>query len=148
LLIVIDEAQRLKPKLAHELNLLMNISIKNKKPINTLLLIRDKERKNPSEKNPNIYNIKILSHHHLEPLSQEDTSWLIKHRLKVSGTDKLIFTKEAMLEIYKFSRGNPRLTNSICDRTLLTGYAAGSIMISKSIVSECAKELKISKFAA
>ena len=147
LLIVIDEAQNLNLEPVRELNRLMSIKIYGRKPVNVLFLVQRKKKKSPPPINQNSCNTKVIAHHHMQPLSPEDTSGLIKHRLKVAGTDMQIFSEEAMHEIFKFSAGNPRLINLICDRALLTGYVAGTTMISNSIVSECANELKISKLA-
>ena len=145
LLIVIDESQGLKPELARELDQLMNIDINGERPVNTLLLIQGKEPKPFSEMNLSIDNKRVIGHHHVVPLSQEDTHQLIRHRLKVSGADKEIYTAEAVHEIFKFSAGYPRLINLICDRTLLTGYITGVTTIDPSIVSKCANELQMFK---
>jgi len=40
-----------------------------------------------------------------------------------------------------FSKGYPRLINSICDHSLLTGYVKGVHEIDAKIVKECSKEL-------
>ena len=145
LLIVIDETQGMKPELARELDQLMNIDINGEKLVNTLLLIQSKEPHNPSEANPGIDSQRVIGHHHVEPLTQENTYRLIQHRLRVSGADKQIYLPEAVHEIFKFSAGYPRLINLICDRTLLTGYVAGKKMIDHSIVSKCASELQLFK---
>ena len=147
LLIIIEEAQNLKLELVRVLNRLMSIKIYGRKPVNLLFLVQRKKKKSPPPINQNSCNTKVIAHHHMQPLSPEDTSGLIKHRLKVAGTDMQIFSAEAIHEIFTFSAGNPRLINLICDRALLTGYVVGTTMISNSIVSECANELKISKLA-
>jgi type II secretory pathway predicted ATPase ExeA len=143
LLIVIDEAQNLRPELVLEVNRLMNIVMYGKRPVSSLFLIQRKKKKSHTSKNQNDDNKRVVVHHHMEALSPEDTCQFINHRLKVAGADTPIFTPEALQEIFKFSAGNPRLINLMCDRALLTAYAAGTATISNSIVLECARELGI-----
>jgi general secretion pathway protein A len=145
LLIVIDEAQNLKPELVRELNRLMNIRVCGKRPVSSLFLIQRKKKRLPSSKNQNDDNKRVIVHHHMEALSPEDTCRFINHRLKVAGAETPIFTPEALHAIFKFSAGYPRLINLMCDRALLTAYAAAAATISNSIVSECARELEISR---
>ena len=145
LLIVIDESQGLKPDLAQELDQLMNIDINGEKLVNTLLLIQGKELQNFSEIDLSIDYNKVIGHHHVEPLSQEDTHQLIRHRLKAAGTVNEIYTTDAVHEIFRFSAGYPRLINLICDRTLLTGYVSSATTIDAQIVLKCANELQMFK---
>jgi general secretion pathway protein A len=143
LLIVIDEAQNLRPELVCELNRLMNIRVYGKRPVSSLFIIQRKKKKGHPSKNQNDAHNRVIVHHHMEALSPEDTCQFINHRLKVAGADTPIFTPEALHEIFKFSAGYPRLINLMCDRALLTAFAAGTATISNSIVSECARELEI-----
>jgi general secretion pathway protein A len=144
LLIVIDEAQNLKPELVHELNCLMNLRVQGKRPVSSLFLIQRKEKNRPGPKNQNGDNKRRIVHHHMKVLSPEDTCRFINHRLKVAGAESPIFTEEALHAVYNFSAGYPRLINLICDRALLTAYAAGVATINNAIVSECGQELEIS----
>ena len=98
----------------------------------------------------NLYSFqkRIIGHHHVKSLSQEDTCRLIEHRLKVSGAARRIFTPQAMEEIFKFSGGCPRLITLIGDHALLSGYAAEKVVIDDSIVSQCAAELRISNLVS
>jgi general secretion pathway protein A len=148
LLIVIDESQSLNPDLISELGRLVDIRINRKTYINILFLMRVKQSGRLLESNPISFRKKIIGHHHIKPLSQEDTCRLIAHRLKVSGAPRQIFTRQAMHEAYVFSNGYPRLINLICDRALLTGYAVGPTVIDHSIVSKCADELRVSNPAS
>jgi tetratricopeptide repeat protein len=73
-------------------------------------------------------------------LSENETLAYIKHRLKVAGTEKNIFTQNAVQEIYHFSKGYPRLINTICDHALLTGYARDFKKITPDVIQECAQQ--------
>jgi general secretion pathway protein A len=76
-------------------------------------------------------------------LTKNETQQYIQHRLKIAGSEKEIFTREASREIYSFSLGYPFMINVICDRALLTGYVDGLNLIDKNVVTECAQELSL-----
>jgi type II secretory pathway predicted ATPase ExeA len=58
----------------------------------------------------------------LKAFSEEDTVDYIKHRLRIAGCNKDIFSAEAVRLIYQYSNGLPRLVNTVCDNALLEGY--------------------------
>jgi len=86
---------------------------------------------------------RIAVRYQVEPLSQEETTQYILHRLKVAGGTKKVFTTPAMKEVFAFTGGNPRLTNIICDHALLSGYAAERKVIDADIIQECANEIRL-----
>jgi outer membrane protein OmpA-like peptidoglycan-associated protein len=76
-------------------------------------------------------------------LTQKETTLYIQHRLKIAGTNKEIFSPNAIKEIYNFSCGYPRMINIICNHSLLTGYSKGLKSINEFVIRECAAELSI-----
>jgi type II secretory pathway predicted ATPase ExeA len=141
-ILIIDEAQRLNQKLIEQIRLLSNIERKDAKLINIFFvgqnelirLIRDKKNKALCQR--------VAVHHAIKPLTELETQKYILHRLGVAGSKNGIFSHEAVREIYSFSKGYPRLINTICDRALLTGYVSETKRINKAIVKHCTDELK------
>jgi general secretion pathway protein A len=76
-------------------------------------------------------------------LSKNDTGEYIRHRLKIAGAEKNIFKADTLPAVMSFSKGYPRLINSICDHALLTGYVKGVRQIDAKIIRECSKELRL-----
>jgi type II secretory pathway predicted ATPase ExeA len=58
----------------------------------------------------------------LKAFSEHDTNDYIKHRLRVAGCNKEIFSEEIVGLIYQYTNGIPRLINTVCDNALLEGY--------------------------
>lgn len=142
-LLIIDEAQRLKPQILEQIRLLATIEIRDLKLFSITLvghndlhqcLMAAKKRGLPP---------RDTIHCHVEPLTETETHDYINHRLQVAGSQKEIFCPEAISEIFSFSKGCPRLINTICDRTLLTGYALGRSQIDCEIVQTCADDLAL-----
>jgi hypothetical protein len=139
--LIIDEAQRLNPQLLEQIRLLSNIEKRGVKLLSIFLVGQDELQENLLEEKNRALRQRIAVHYHIEPLTEAETLGYINHRLQVAGPQKEIFNPEAISEIFQFSKGCPRLINTICDRALLTGYAAGISQIDRKIVQKCADEL-------
>jgi general secretion pathway protein A len=142
-LLIIDEAQRLNHDLLEQIRLLSNIEMDNRKLINIFFVGQTEFNRILMEDRNKAVRQRISVSYQLEPLTETETVQYIKHRLKIAGSSRDIFTAEAYREVYAFSRGYPRLINIICDHALLTGYAAGQKMIDADVIRECKKELDI-----
>lgn len=77
----------------------------------------------------------------LKPFSEDDTKDYIIHRLHVAGLDDEIFIDGAYAEIYRYSKGVPRLINTICDNALLSGFLFKAKNIDGSIIRAVAVDL-------
>ena len=142
-LLVIDEAQRLNSELLGQIRALSNIEMANKKLINIFFVGQSEFVNMLREERNEAVRKRITVSYHLDPLTEGETEQYIKHRLNVAGANGMIFTHEAICEIYSFTCGYPRLINIICDHALLTGYSKESSMIDVGIIIECEKDLHI-----
>jgi type II secretory pathway predicted ATPase ExeA len=77
----------------------------------------------------------------LKSFTEEDAHDYILHRLKVAGCTKTIFSENAINAVYCYSKGRPRLINTICDNCLLEGFLIKAETIDKSIVKTAAFDL-------
>jgi general secretion pathway protein A len=143
-LLIIDEAQRLKSDLLDEIRVLSNIEFENKKLINIFFVGQRELKEMLLEERNRPLKQRITNNYHLMPLTEIETSDFILHRLKIAGATQNIFMKEAIREIHNFSQGVPRLINIICDHSLLTGYSKSITMIDIDVIKECGEELQIS----
>ncbi len=143
-LLIIDEAQRLKSALLDEIRVLSNIEFETRKLINIFFVGQRELKEMLLEERNWPLKQRITYNYHLLPLVEQETAAFIEHRLKVAGATKKIFSKEAIREIHNFSKGVPRLINIICDHSLMTGYSNTLTVIDVDIINECAEELQIS----
>lgn len=143
LLLIIDEAQRLNHDLLEEIRHLSTIETQNTKLL-TIILAGQNELNAILRQDINrAVRQRISLNYHLKPLSKNDTREYIRHRLNIAGTEKKIFKADSLPAVMSFSRGYPRLINSICDHAMLTGYVKGVQQIDANIIRECAKELRL-----
>lgn len=143
-LLIIDESQRLKQDILEEIRLLSNIEIEGNKLINIFFVGQNEFNEILLKEENKAIKQRITVCYNIPPLSSKEIAKYIEYRLAVAGANKRIFEKDAIEEIYSFSKGYPRLINIICDRALLTGFVNGAQLINRKIIRECAEELDFS----
>ena len=77
----------------------------------------------------------------------ESTVSYIRHRLKVAGGERELFTPEALSLIHAYSRGIPRLINVICDNSLFESFLVKKEIADAEIVESVATDLGLEKVA-
>jgi len=140
--LIIDEAQNLKPQSLEQIRMLTNLETAKDKLLQ-IILVGQPELNQKLE----LYNLRqlkqrIMVKYHITPLEKEDIKNYVEHRLATAGAQgRIKFTDEAFQAISDFSSGIPRLINILCDRSLLAGFVAESSIIDTNIVNKCLEEL-------
>ncbi len=140
-LLVIDEAHRLSQDLLEEIRLLSNAEQAGKRLINIFFIGQNELKQSLLLPECRALRQRVTLFYDIQPLSEDEMVQYIGHRLRIAGSQAQLFTADAIHEIYRSSRGYPRLINIICDHALLTGYVHGLKTISPEVVTECAQEI-------
>jgi type II secretory pathway predicted ATPase ExeA/tetratricopeptide (TPR) repeat protein len=140
-LLILDEAHRFSRGLLEQFRLLSNIELPERKLINMFLVGQNEFNRTLASPDCRALRQRITLTHNIQPLSEEETLQYIRYRLKVAGTEDEIFGRKAVAEVYRFSKGYPRLINILCDHALLTGYVKQVKKITPVIIQECSQEL-------
>jgi len=144
-ILIVDEAQGLRPELLEEIRLLSNLETSRSKLLQIVLLGQPELDKTLSQPDFRQLRQRINLRYHLPPLSEKETKEYIGKRLGIAGARAPIFTEEAMKQVYLKSRGIPRLINILCDNALLNGYALDQKRVDARSVREVAKDLSLRK---
>jgi type II secretory pathway predicted ATPase ExeA len=72
----------------------------------------------------------------LQPLSAEEATAYITHRLAVAGRQRPVFTQEAIDLIFQNTGGIPRRINRLCDMALLSGCVRRLPLLDRASVQE------------
>ena len=144
-ILIVDEAQGLKPELLEEIRLLSNLETSRSKLLQIVLLGQPELDKTLSQPGFRQLRQRINLRYHLPPLSERETEEYIGKRLRIAGAKEPIFTEKAIKQIYSKSGGIPRLINILCDNALLNGYALDQKMVGEKSVKEVAKDLCLKK---
>jgi general secretion pathway protein A len=141
--IIIDEAHDLDDELLEEVRLLLNLETAKEKLLQLVLSgqIELWERL----KNYNLRQLRqrIVLQYQIKPLNENDTREYIDTRIKFAGGTNNMFEEKALKNIYRYSRGVPRLINVICTHALISGYALGQNSIGPKIIKEVAKDFEL-----
>ena len=122
--VLIDEAQALTNKALEELRMLLNVEVDRVKLLQIVLagqpLLEDKLRL------PQLAQLRqrMMCHFQLLPFTPDETAGYIVRRLAWAGSmDAGLFPPETIREVFKYSKGIPRVINLICEHGLLSCFA-------------------------
>ncbi len=142
--LIIDEAQNLKPSVLEEIRMLSNLETETEKLIQIILMGQPELKQKLSLNTLEQLRQRVAVYFHLSPLNLEETQEYIRYRLKVaSGTNREYFSAGALMAIHEFSKGVPRIINQLCDNALLTGYVTEIQMIDETVIKEVINESPI-----
>ena len=142
--LIIDEAQNLRPSQMEEIRLLSNLET-DKEKLLQIALIGQPELKQKLRLDSLVQlQQRVVVQYHMRPLVRRELSDYIDYRLVTAGAaqGRIDFSSEAQDLIYSFTMGTPRLINVICDRCLLAGFVAQANTIDLAIVQKSIKELR------
>lgn len=144
--LIVDEAQLLSWELLEEIRLLTNLETSQQKLLQIVLVGQPElDQKLDS---PHLRQLKqrVGLRCRLEPLSLEELRGYIHRRLELAGANShgaTIFADGAIESVHRFSRGIPRLINTLCENALVSGYARQSSQVTPEIIQEVATDFRL-----
>ncbi|MCG7954234.1 MAG: AAA family ATPase [Candidatus Thiodiazotropha endolucinida] len=140
--VIIDEAQNLSFESLEQIRLLTNLETSSEKLLQIILVGQPELRSLLNRPELRQLAQRVTARYHLTPLSRSETRAYILHRLKVAGLERPLFTDGAIRRVYKLSGGIPRLINILCSRGMLAAYGKRKGQVSRSMLSQVARELR------
>ena len=143
-LLIIDEAQNLPRQVLEQIRILSNLETDKEKLLQIVLvgqlnlkdLLRSPELRQLDQR--------VSIRYELKPLTREETSAYIAHRLTIAGGGSVVsFSPRALELVHRYTDGIPRLINLVCDRALLGGYSAHTNRITHEMVVAAAQGLDL-----
>jgi len=136
-LIIIDEAQHLTPKVLEDLRrFYCQIPFGVNGP-RTLLVGQLELEDRLDSRELREFKQRVAIQLQISLLNFQESREYIDHRLKVAGSSSSkVFTPEAVDAICEYAKGIPRVINVICDGALFSGYAVSAPIINDQMVRE------------
>jgi len=123
--LVLDEAQNLPVEGFEQLRMIGNLEADDAKLLQIAIVGQPELQRKFLSPELRQLRQRVFRMFHLPALNEEATEGYIRHRLCVAGDDTSgIFDKGAISAVYRFSRGVPRIINTVCDNALLSAYSA------------------------
>jgi type II secretory pathway predicted ATPase ExeA len=144
--LIVDEAHDLSADTLEELRLLSNLETTEDKLLQIVLVGQPELDKKLDSNELRQLKQRIALRAHLGALSEQQTKEYIEQRLHIAGADPNappLFAPQAITAVYNFSRGFPRLINTICENSLISAYGKQSSTVTPRIVEDVASEFRL-----
>lgn len=146
--IIIDEAHLIPYKETfEEIRLLTNFQLDDRNLLSLILVGQPDLRKKLDLPSLLALKQRIGISYHLSPLGEDEIKAYIEHRIKAGGRVTPLFTDEAITSIYRYSRGIPRVINSLANMALLEGLSRDADLIDEKIVRSAAMEIGLNGYS-
>jgi type II secretory pathway predicted ATPase ExeA len=144
-ILVVDEAHHLSPEILEEIRLLTNLETSQQKLLQIVLAGQPELDQKLDSYELRQLKQRIALRCHLDALSLDETVKYIGRRLQISGAPVVgqIFPEAAIEAVFRYSRGIPRLINTICENALLAGYAKQAATITPEIIDGVARDFRV-----
>lgn len=77
----------------------------------------------------------------LQSLQEKDVAEYVRHRVTIAGGQRELFSPGAYKKLFHYSRGIPRLINTVCDNSLLESYLVKRETVDEEIVDGVGNDL-------
>ena len=143
LLLIVDEAHTLSPRLLEEVRLVANLVLHGQPRVRLVLAGNPALEEILADPALEVLNQRISARCYLQPLDYEQAQQYVLAQLAApSGEARQIFTTDALEAIYRTTDGIPRLINQLCDHVLMLAYAGGRQRISAAGIEEAWADLQ------
>ena len=133
--LIIDEAQTLKPPLVELLRQLINYETNDTKLLQLVLFAQEELRVTLARPSLRNFKSRIVMASTLDPLSLEELHAMLKFRWEVAtGGQPHPFTNEAVTALFEASHGMPREANIVADNSLLLAFHHQTMLIDADLV--------------
>jgi general secretion pathway protein A len=142
--LIIDEAHKLSSEVLEEIRLLGNFECADEKLLQVVLI--GQSELDQVLNRPELWQFKqrISVRLSLQPLGSKEVGDYIEHRWRIAGAKQPApFTSESVVSIARWSKGIPRLINSICDNALVEAFAEPAQSVAAEHVQLAAGDLRL-----
>jgi type II secretory pathway predicted ATPase ExeA len=135
-LLIVDEAHLIPGKgTFEEIRLLTNFQLDDRNLVAVMLIGQPELRERLQHRSHRALTQRIGAQFHLLPLSEEDSAAYLRHRLKIAGAEREVFTEGAIRVLHRASGGLPRVLNHLATQALLEGLGRGATVVDEEIAT-------------
>jgi general secretion pathway protein A len=138
--LIVDEAQNLRPKALEELRVLSNVNADKNLLLQTILVGQPELRATLQRADLRQFAQRIAIDYHLGTLSSDETRAYVSHRLVVAGGTPGLICQEAVDLVHARTGGVPRLINVLCDSALVYGFAEQKPAIDSGLMAQVVED--------
>ena len=143
--LIVDEAHLLSEELLEEVRLLSNLETYDDKLLQIVLVGQPELDEKLDSVELRQLKQRIALRSHLATLDLSETQGYIERRLQLAGSSDpgAIFPPETVATIHHYSRGTPRLINTICENALVVAYARQAKSVATDVIEGIAVDFRL-----
>lgn len=144
--LIVDEAHHLSEELLEDIRLLANLETVKEKLLQVVLVGQPELDEKLDSVRLRQLKQRVAVRKRLEVLDRQEIKAYIQRRLSLAGGDTYagdLFAISAIEPICRYSRGIPRLINSICDNALITAYQRQMYSVTPEVIDDVAADLRL-----
>ena len=144
--LIVDEAHHLSADILEEVRLLSNLETTDDKLLQIVLVGQPELDEKLDSVELRQLKQRIAVRTQLGALDADETKRYIEQRLQIAGEQlhtSPLFPDETIAEVHRYSRGLPRLINTICENSLIAAYSRQLPAVTPEIVGYVANEFRL-----
>ncbi|HYU47532.1 MAG TPA: AAA family ATPase [Terriglobales bacterium] len=143
--LVIDEAQNLSDEVLEEIRMLTNLETFTEKLLQIVLVGQPELEQRLKQPQLRQLRQRLTLRAKTHSLNLEETKAYVHQRLRIAGCNgEPIFEPEALLALYRYSSGIPRIINLLCEHCLVSGFVDQKKTVAAEIVDCVARDFDLS----
>jgi len=142
-LVVVDESHKFSDEGLEAIRLLNNLEQGASKLIQVLMLGQEELTAMLTGAGHEAFRQRIANFEVLGRMKQPQVRAYVRHRLRVAGGDPGIFPDLVLDAVAEAAGGVPRLTNSLCDRSLRNAFETGKRVVDTKDLLQAAEEVGV-----
>mgnify|MGYP001189177143 CR=1 FL=1 len=139
--LIVDEAQHLRPDVVEDLRLLTNYEMDSQNRLCLLLIGQAELRRRLAMAVHEALNQRIVVRYHVTGLTRDETPAYLAHQLKLAGTEQPVFEPAAVEAIFQATNGLPRRINLLAHHALLAAALGKSKTVNVDHVQAALPEI-------
>lgn len=130
--LLLDEAQAMPDESLEALRLLTNMETEKRKLLQVVLFGQPELDTRLAQRKLRQLRQRIVFSYQLRPLQRRVLDDYVQHRLLVAGYQgNVLFSRGALKQLHRASRGIPRLVNLLCHKALMAAYGSGTMHVKR-----------------
>lgn len=144
--LIVDEAQNLEWEVLEEVRLLTNLETAQQKLLQIVLIGQPELEEKLDTTNLRQLKQRIAFRSRLDPFNESQCLEYIVRRLQLAGATAnaaTIFPPHIVCLIHRYSKGIPRLINTICENALINAFSRRAQAVSSEMIEEVADDFRL-----
>jgi putative secretion ATPase (PEP-CTERM system associated) len=142
--LIVDEAQNLSDEVLEEIRMLTNLETFTEKLLQIILVGQPELEQRLRQPQLRQLRQRLTLRAKTHPLNLEETRSYIQQRLRIAGSNgETIFDPDAMLALYRYSSGIPRVINLVCEHCLVSAFVDQKRLVTGEIVESVARDFDL-----